>query len=221
MLLVGFGTRPRLARGDIRTDHLLDVVGLLIALTGQALRVSVVGLEYITRGGQNQRVWANALVDGGMFAHCRNPLYVGNILIVLGLAVVHNGWAMYVIAVPAFVYAYIAIVSAEEQFLDDKFGDAYVQYCRRVPRWVPSLRGLGDTFRAGRFDWLKALRKEYGTPFGWMTGLLVLLVWEHHGTFSPPIGQPELRLIVGVWVVMALAYVTVRTLKLRGYIGTT
>jgi protein-S-isoprenylcysteine O-methyltransferase Ste14 len=222
LLLLAFGTRPRVAFGDIGLDHLTDGAGFLISLSGQALRALVIGLAYITRGGQNQRVWAHALVDGGVFAHCRNPLYVGNLLIIAGLAVVHNGWAMYLVALPLFVFVYAAIVRAEEAFLTETFGDAYRDYCRRVPRWVPSFGGLATTIGAMRFDWLKVVRKEYGTPFAWMSGMLVLLVVEHvRSRSAPPISAGELRALVGVWIVLAAAYLVARTLKLRGYIGTT
>jgi protein-S-isoprenylcysteine O-methyltransferase Ste14 len=221
LLLIGFGTRPSLVRGDVQIDHALDAIGLLVSLSGQALRILVIGLVYITRGGQNRQVWANALVDGGMFAHSRNPLYVGNLLIILGLALVHNGWAMYLIALPLFLFVYAAIVSAEEEYLNARFGDAYTEYCRRVPRWLPSLRGLSKTIREGDFDWLKVLRKEYGTPFAWMSGFLLLLVWEHQSPAAAPLGSIELRWIVTTWITLAVVYLTVRTLKLRGYIGTT
>ena len=221
LLLIGFGTMPHVARGDMHTDHVLDAIGLGVSLIGQALRVLVIGLVYITRGGQNRQVWANTLVDGGMFAHSRNPLYVGNLLIILGLALVHNGWAMYLVALPIFVFVYAAIVSAEEEYLTARFGDAYVAYCRRVPRWLPSLRGLSRTISEGNFDGLKVLRKEYGTPFGWLSGFLLLLVWEHRSSSAPSISPLELRWIAGTWITLALMYMTARTLKLRGYIGTT
>jgi len=221
LLLVGLGTRPRLARGSIAFDHWVDVAGFMISLSGQALRVLVIGLVYITRGGQNRQVWANALVDGGMFAHSRNPLYVGNLLIILGLAIVHNGWAMYLIAVPVFLFTYSAIVAAEEEYLQGRFGPAYTDYCERVPRWLPSLRGLGRTLGAGQFDWLKVLRKEYGTPFAWMSGFLLLLVWEHWSPGAPPLGSAEVGFIAVTWIVLAIAYTVTRTLKLRGSIGKT
>ena len=124
----------------------------------------------------NRQVWANSLVDTGMFAHSRNPLYVANLLFFLGLAIVHNGWAMYLIVLPFFMVAYCCIVAAEEEYLHGRFGEAYEDYCRRVPRWLPSLRGLSSTLRSTEFDWLKVLRKEYGTPFAWTSGLLLLLV---------------------------------------------
>jgi hypothetical protein len=199
----------------------MDAVGLLVAMSGQLLRVLVIGLQYITRGGQNRQVWANSLVEGGMFAHSRNPLYVGNLLIILGLAIVHNGWAMYLVTVPAFLFIYAAIVSAEEEYLRTRFGDAYVAYCSRVPRWLPSLSGVMVTIKRGSFDTLKVLRKEYGTPFAWLSGFLLLLVWEHYSPSATPISPVEVRVIAATWVALALIYMTVRTLKLRGYIGTT
>ena len=106
-------------------DHWMDAAGALVALSGQTFRVLVIGLVYITRGGQNRQVWANALVDTGMFAHSRNPLYVANLLLFLGLALVHNGWAMYLIVLPFFVVVYACIVAAEEAYLVERFGDAY------------------------------------------------------------------------------------------------
>jgi len=220
-LLIGLGTWPRIARGDVRVDHMTDAIGLLVSLTGQALRVLVIGLVYITRGGQNRQVWANSLVDGGMFAHSRNPLYVGNLLIILGLAIVHNGWAMYLVAMPVFLFFYAAIVFAEEEYLHARFGEAYTEYCRRVPRWLPSLRGLSRTIGDGDFDAVKVVRKEYGTPFAWLSGLLLLLIWEHQSPSAQPISVVELRWIVAIWITLALVYMTVRTMKLRGYLGTT
>ena len=44
LLLIGLGTWPRIARGDVRVDHMTDAIGLLVSLTGQALRVLVIGL---------------------------------------------------------------------------------------------------------------------------------------------------------------------------------
>jgi len=222
LLTVAFGTRPRLAGDSMATDHLVDAIGIAVALLGQSLRVLVIGLVYITRGGQNRQVWANALVDTGMFAHSRNPLYLSNLLLFLGLALVHNGWAMYLIVLPFFVLAYICIVAAEEHFLYGRFGDTYADYCRRVPRWRVSLRGLRGTLRNTEFDWMKVLRKEYGTPFAWSSGVLILMVWEHYGAEgAPPLGRGEFATILAVWIVLAVAYLIVRTLKLSGRLGTT
>ena len=219
LIAAAFGTRPRLA-GTTPTDHVMDAVGFAVSATGQALRALVVGLVYITRGGQNRRPWANSLVEGGIFGHSRNPLYGANMLILLGLAMVHNGWAMYLIVLPLFALTYVAIVRAEEQYLSARFGGDYEAYCTRVPRWWPRFAGLGATIRQGSFNWLKVLRKEYGTPFAWISGFLLLLVWEHSSPGATPMTHAERNTIVLVWCAIAAAYTMVRKLKLSGRLGT-
>jgi protein-S-isoprenylcysteine O-methyltransferase Ste14 len=219
LITAAFGTRPKLA-GTTRADHLMDAFGFLLSAAGQAIRVLVVGLVYITRGGQNRKPWANTLVEGGIFAHSRNPLYVANMLILAGLAVVHNGSVMYLVVLPLFAFAYAAIVRAEEEYLTLRFGIAYQMYCRRVPRWMPSLQGVGATIRQGSFNWLKVLRKEYGTPFAWISGALLLLVWEHSSPGATPVDHTERNSIVVLWCAMAVAYAIVRSMKLTGRLGT-
>lgn len=216
MLALAFGTTPRSA-GAPEVTHTTALLGFLVSLAGQIIRVAVIGLEYITRGGQNRAIWANRLVEGGVFAHCRNPLYVGNVLIYGGLAIVHGGWAMYFVAMPFMVLAYISIVSAEEEHLRGRFGDAYVRYCDRVPRWVPSLAGLGKTLGGATLDWRRVIRKEYGTPFAWTSAFLVLLVLEHGA--ADPISAAELRAIVATWGFCAVLYGTARWMKLSGRLG--
>src|SRR5687768_16881211 len=66
------------------------ILGFLIAASGQAIRVATIGLVYIIRGGKNRQIYAEGLVTEGIFSHCRNPLYVGNILIIIGLGVMSN-----------------------------------------------------------------------------------------------------------------------------------
>jgi len=218
LIAAAFGTRPRLV-GTMGVDHLVDAVGFSVSAAGQALRMLVVGLVYITRGGQNRQPWANSLVERGIFGHSRNPLYVANMLILLGLAIVHNGWAMYLVVLPLFAFVYVAIVRAEEQYLRARFGPAYDDYCGRVPRWMPRLRGLGATIRQGSFNWSKVLRKEYGTPFAWMSGFVLLLVWEHTSAGATPLTHAERNGIVVAWCAMAVAYTVVRRLKLTGRLG--
>ena len=88
MLALVVTTRPRWPGRSQRLDDALDLLGLVVALLGQILRAAVIGYAYIVRGGKNKRVYASDLVTGGFFAHGRNPLYVGNLLVVLGLLII-------------------------------------------------------------------------------------------------------------------------------------
>ncbi|HVE77307.1 MAG TPA: hypothetical protein VNA89_00470, partial [Gemmatimonadaceae bacterium] len=89
LLVLFFAFRPVWPRGDERLDNRLDLIGVLVCLLGQGLRVMVIGYAYIIRGGRNQHVYAEQLVTEGFFAHSRNPLYLGNVLVLLGLFLIH------------------------------------------------------------------------------------------------------------------------------------
>lgn len=73
-----------------RGGTLPDIVGLAIVLAGLIVRGAVVGLANIKRGGLQKKVYAADLVTDGMFARCRNPLYVGNLLMISGYLVIHD-----------------------------------------------------------------------------------------------------------------------------------
>jgi protein-S-isoprenylcysteine O-methyltransferase Ste14 len=174
LLAIFLLTRPHWPRGDERLDDLLDAVGVLLAAAGQALRVAVVGYAYIIRGGRNKQVYAEGLVTGGLFAHGRNPLYVGNLLILAGLLVVWNSPIGYLFGVPFFLLGYVAIVAAEEAFLRGKFGAAYDAYAAAVPRWMVRPRGLRASLDGMTFNWRRVVLKEYGSAAYWVAGICVL-----------------------------------------------
>jgi protein-S-isoprenylcysteine O-methyltransferase Ste14 len=172
-------TRPRPFAGDPRRDVILDVLGLVVLACGQALRVLVIGLAYIQRGGKNKRIAADRLVIDGLFAHCRHPLYLGNFLLIAGLMMIWNAPAGYLFGLGGVGVSLYAMARAEEDFLQRKFGADYVAYCQRVNRFLPRLRGLGATIARFDFDWKRVVRKEYGTTFSCGTIAIVLIVMEH------------------------------------------
>src|ERR1043165_6327050 len=122
------------------------IIGLVITVAGQAIRAATIGLAYIIRGGKDNKVYAEDLVTTGIFAHCRNPLYVGNILMIAGVGVLSNSLLYVVIMIPFFLFIYQAIVLAEENFLRNKFSEQFNTYCSRVNRWMPRLKGMNTTF---------------------------------------------------------------------------
>ncbi len=65
-------------------------IGLIITSLGQLIRGLTIGLAYIVRGGKEGKPYAEGLVTEGIFTHCRNPLYVGNILMLLGVGILAN-----------------------------------------------------------------------------------------------------------------------------------
>lgn len=188
------------------------LVGLAICLAGQGIRIITIGLAYIIRGGSKRRIYAKDLVTSGMFAHCRNPLYIGNILVLLGLGFIANSLLFLLAVVPLFLFAYQAIVLSEENYLLQKFGDQYREYMRDVNRWIPGLSGLGETLGSMGFRWKRVVIREYNATFIWITGALVIFIKNLYSvdrvlffTILPP--------AVTLLAVLAVLYSTVRYLK--------
>jgi protein-S-isoprenylcysteine O-methyltransferase Ste14 len=218
ILLVG---RPRMFLGKESWDRALDVLGIAVAVAGQTLRAMVIGLAYIKRGGEDGSIDAPSLVVEGLFAHCRNPLYVGNMLEFTGLTLILNSPVGYLIGLPFFALAYYSITLAEEGFLRGKFGASFDDYCRRVNRFVPSFRGLQLTLSGMSFNWKRVIRKEYGTTFVWLTTLLALLAWQSYIFHGWPAAQSTVRHLLMLWVPVLLYYIAARTLKKSGRLGRT
>lgn len=191
------------------------ITGLVITIIGQAIRGATIGLAYIIRGGKEGKVYAEELVTTGIFSHCRNPLYVGNILMLLGVGVLSNSLLYVVVIMPLFLLIYQAIVLAEENFLRNKFGTSFNQYCSRVNRWIPSLKGIASTFRSMHFKWKRWILKEYNTQYVWLTGIVLILFLK----YPQLTGYDETKRNLLLWILLPLLllmYLLVRYLKKSG-----
>lgn len=186
------------------------LLGFMIASLGQAYRFATIGLQYIIRGGRDQRVYAEDLVTGGLYAHSRNPMYVGNLLMLAGVAMASNSWTCVMAAAPTFAFIYAAIVAAEKSFLRAKFGEAFDAYARGAPRWTPRLRGIGQTLADSTFHWRRVAGKEYGTTTALIIGMCaigVLNLWRA-GQLASQAGVVETLIAVATagafaWVIVA------------------
>jgi protein-S-isoprenylcysteine O-methyltransferase Ste14 len=117
----------------------LLITGSLIAASGMAFRVYSAG--YL--GGRHivTEVESDYLCTSGPFAHIRNPLYMGNFAVGMGVCVALNEWYAYAIFIAEYACLYSIIIPYEERFLREKFGDAYAEYEARTRRFLPRLKG--------------------------------------------------------------------------------
>ena len=77
-----------------------------------------------------------ALVTTGVFAVSRNPLYLGGVCVIAGLALVVNLPWLLVALLPAIIACWVLLIAPEERYLAAKFGAEYRAYAATVPRWV-------------------------------------------------------------------------------------
>lgn len=194
----------------------LELPGLLLILAGQALRAATIGYKYIVRGGKQKKVYADDLVTSGFFNVCRNPLYVGNLLIYVGVCVFHGHPLTIAAGAGFFVFAYVAIVAAEERFLRAQFGPAYAAYAAEVPRWLPLFWRLAEGTRGLGFDLKRVINKDYSTCGAWMLALCVLMGLKAVQAQGLAAARPELVFWTGAGVVALLLILSARGLKKAG-----
>lgn len=167
--------------GNKNLPHLKEIIGIGLALVGLAVRGIVIGFAYIKRGGLNKKVYAENLVTQGMFSLCRNPLYFGNMLIYSGVFVMHGDPLVIILGISLYWFIYQCIIYAEEDYLQNKFGSAYTDYCKDVPRWIPRISEFRQARAGMRFNWRRVFLKDYSTFASTAVTFCLVELYEHFG----------------------------------------
>lgn len=139
-------------------------IGLPVSLLGLALRAWAAGCL-----AKNQQ-----LATGGPYAHTRNPLYIGTLLVAAGLVIAaRNAWLAALFAA-VFLFVYLPVIQLEEQHLRRLFPE-YTRYAEAVPALVPRLtpypQKSSNPFRGS----LYLRNQEYQAAIGFIAGVLFLL----------------------------------------------
>jgi protein-S-isoprenylcysteine O-methyltransferase Ste14 len=79
------------------------------------------------------------LVAVGFYRYVRNPMYVGVLAIIMGHFLWFGYWYLLIYAVMIFSSFHIFVTFYEEPTLKRKFGSAYEEYVKKVPRWIPKI----------------------------------------------------------------------------------
>jgi protein-S-isoprenylcysteine O-methyltransferase Ste14 len=154
-------------------DGMAEIFGIAFILLGQLLRVSSRGYksEYSKEG--------NLLIQSGPYAVVRNPMYLGILLIGLGIVAMLFKWWVACIFLLVFIIRYLMLVFKEENKLMGLFGQAYRDYCNKVPRILPSIAKIARTdvaqYMPLRLSWLK---KEIGTISAVLLTAVFFESWE-------------------------------------------
>lgn len=202
--------RPARIFSSLTLDRWVAACGAGLVFLGEAVRLTTIGFDYIDRGGKKGRPAASRLVTSGIYAHSRNPMYCGNILIAAGFTVASGSPPAYVTILPFFLFVYHSITCAEEEFLRKEFGPEYEAYSARVPRLFPDLRGLWGTLSGSRYDWRRSFRQDLST-ITW-TGMMLAAVplWRAFYLEGSAIARQKIpatlkleAAILGVYVLLA------------------
>ena len=180
-----------------------------VSICGVILRATTVGFVCDGTSGRNtQMQQATELNTTGWYSICRNPLYLGNFLIMLGIILVPASISLVAFCACSFWIYYERIIAAEEAFLHSKFGEQFAKWAHATPVFFPRLRGWKAPAKS--FSWRMVLRREYtavlllGIAF-FLLNLLEYGVAERRLRF-----EPEWTIMFGISIAI---YLTLRSLK--------
>ena len=137
------------------------LIGTIPLILGECLRLWAVGYA---GGATRSRTLgaASDLVTTGPYAHVRNPLYLGNLLLSLGVCVIANVYGMIIVLLVGYFIQYLPIIASEEAYLRECCGTTYQAYYTAVPRFIPRPRSYANP-SAHRFSRSRALKAERRT----------------------------------------------------------
>ncbi|WP_065750442.1 methyltransferase family protein [Bradyrhizobium paxllaeri] len=103
-----------------------------------ALALLAWAISTMTRAGSNvpTNLPSTTIVDTGPYRFTRNPIYLGMVLGLIGLALAFNSLWLLMTLVPFALVIRYGVIAREEAYLERKFGDVYRRYCARVRRWL-------------------------------------------------------------------------------------
>lgn len=120
------------------------------------------------------------LATSGPYAHVRNPLYLGTLLIGIGVTIAggKSGWSLLFLAY--FIVVYRLTISLEQDRLSELFGSVYSEYASRVPSFIPRLVPYKPPRNTAQYGFSfegYCRNKEWEALIG-VLGVFSLLAWK-------------------------------------------
>lgn len=192
-----------------RLDHIWEAICLAVSFFGLGIRIFTIGHTPKGTSGRNtKRQIAETLNTTGAYSVVRNPLYLGNFFMGLGIALFAHLWWLTLIYILVFWLYYERIIFAEEEYLRNKFGQAYLEWANETPAFIPRF----DKYKKADlpFSLKNVLRREYNGFFALVFLMAILEVTgdiRYQGEFDVDAG----------WLLLAttslVLWVVLRSLK--------
>lgn len=127
---------PRLYLEGNAVRNCFDIIGFLAIILGVLLRMSARGYKkFASQQGC-------ALVTEGPYQCVRNPMYLGTFLVAVGFMCSLYPAVFIMVFMVIFYLRFIVEIRKEEQWLLNTFRDQYEDYCRNVPRFIPTWQSI-------------------------------------------------------------------------------
>jgi protein-S-isoprenylcysteine O-methyltransferase Ste14 len=190
-------------------NNLWELFSVCISFLGFGVRCFTVG--FVPRGtsGRSRQLQDSEILNTtGMYSIVRNPLYLGNFIIILGITLFIQVWWLALVVWLGFWLYYERIIFAEEEFLREKFGALFLEWANETPTFFPKFKNWKKPNLP--FSLKAVLRREYSTFFSIIASFTFL------GIASDLFAEGKLEVSlpwVILFIVSLIIYLTLLILK--------
>lgn len=177
---------------------IISLAGVIVS-TGEILRIITLGYTATHSSGRNRsHQVAEELNTKGMYSIVQHPLYLANMLLWIGVALISNQWAFVLGSLVLSGILFPAIIHQESAFLKKKFGEEYRQWQKKTPVIFPK-PWLWKSPRLP-FQWIRLFATEYPTWVSICAGTFLSLFMANYRIY----GNLEFKLEHGICCCFAL-----------------
>ena len=115
-----------------------DLRALGIGLIAASLLLALIALFHFLRAKTHVEPWqpTTTIIQSGVFRYSRNPIYLAFCIATVGCGLLLNSWWVLMATVPLAGQLQLLVIRREEAYLEEKFGQPYVDYKQSVRRWI-------------------------------------------------------------------------------------
>ena len=113
--------------------NLLGVIGLVLSL---ALFFSSLNIFNSYKENPKPQTHTKRIIKTGIFAYCRNPMYMAFILFQFSMFLIFENVAYFLSSIGLFLWINSSVIPKEEKYLIETFGDEYDRYLTAVKKWM-------------------------------------------------------------------------------------
>ena len=115
--------------------------GIILMVIGAILVLACVTV-FIVRGKGTPAVFdpPREFVAIGPYAYVRNPMYIGGFILLVGFGLYLSSISVLILSIILLLLFHLFVIMVEEPTLERTFGKSYIEYKRRINRWVPTFK---------------------------------------------------------------------------------
>lgn len=193
-------------------DPFLIWGGLVVSFLGEIIRIMAVGFAYTGTSGRENYLRADDLNRTGIYSIVRNPLYIGNVLMFSGLLIVFANWWALLFFNIFLITQYYFIILSEENYLKQKYGLQFDDYCATIRRIIPKFNTYNKPARP--FDGRKVFFKENDSIFNMLMVFIIILAFRESSILN---SVPHKTYLITAAAILVGVYAIIKVMKKRTF----